>query len=62
MVTDKYDIEPSQVAFQSSNRWDIAGATAFGFSCNWINRTSQPDEYLDLTPKSIFSDINGLLD
>lgn len=62
MVTDKYNIEPSEVAFQSSNRWDIAGATAFGFSCNWINRTSQPDEYLDLTPKSTLSDLNGLLD
>jgi len=61
MVTEAYGIEPSQVAFQSSNRWDIAGATAFGFHCNWINRTSQPDEYLDLGPKSIISDLNGLL-
>ncbi len=62
MVTDKYAITPQEVAFQSSNRWDIAGATAFGFSCNWINRSNQPDEYLDLTPKHRLSDLNGLLD
>ena len=62
MVIDKYEMKPEQVAFQSSNRWDIAGATAFGFSCNWVNRTNQPDEYLDLTPLKTISDLNGLLD
>ena len=62
MVIDKYDMKPEQVAFQSSNRWDIAGATAFGFSCNWVNRTNQPDEYLDLAPLKTISDLNGLLD
>ena len=62
MVTDKYDIKPDEVAFQSSNRWDIAGATAFGFSCNWINRTGQPDEYQDQPPKHVLSDLIGLLD
>ena len=62
MVTDKYDIKPDEVAFQSSNRWDIAGATAFGFQCHWINRTGQPDEYYDLPPKKILTDLNGLID
>jgi len=61
MITDKYSITPEEVAFQSSNRWDIAGATAFGFQCHWINRTSQPDEYSDLAPKEVLSDLNGLL-
>jgi 2-haloacid dehalogenase len=62
MVTNKYGILPSEIAFQSSNRWDIAGARAFGFECNWINRTNQPDEYDDLAPKKVLSDLNGLLD
>lgn len=62
MVTDKYDVKPEKIAFQSSNRWDIAGASAFGFSCHWINRTTQPDEYMDLAPRKTISDLNGLLD
>ena len=60
MVTSEYGIQPEDVAFQSSNRWDIAGATAFGFKCHWINRTNQPDEYKDLAPEKILTDLNGL--
>ncbi|MGE3245910.1 MAG: haloacid dehalogenase type II [Beijerinckiaceae bacterium] len=41
-------LEPAQVSFQSSNRWDIAGAKKFGFRTVWVNRTDQPDEYRDL--------------
>ena len=60
MVTSEYGLQPEDVAFQSSNRWDIAGATAFGFKCHWINRTNQPDEYKDLAPEKILTDLNGL--
>ena len=60
MVTEEYGFEPNEIAFQSCNRWDIAGAKAFGFKCNWINRTGQPDEYTDLLPDQIFPDLNGL--
>ncbi len=61
LVTQRYNAEPRGIVFQSSNRWDIAGATAFGFRCNWINRTGQPDEYRDLAPISILKDLRGLL-
>lgn len=62
MVTDYWKIDHrSSVSFQSSNRWDIAGASAFGFDCAWINRTGQPDEYMDLAPSRVFRDLNGLL-
>ncbi len=62
MVTDYWRIGRDAVAFQSSNRWDIAGAKAFGFTCNWINRTGQPDEYRDLSPDRVLRDLNGLQD
>lgn len=62
MVTDYWKIERDRVSFQSSNRWDIAGATAFGFDCAWINRTGQPDEYGDLPPSRVLKDLTGLLD
>ena len=61
MVTDEFGIQPDEVSFQSSNRWDIAGAAAFGFVCNWINRTNQPDEYGDLVPERVLADLAGLV-
>lgn len=61
MVTNEYGLQPEEVAFQSSNRWDIAGATAFGFKCHWINRTGQPDEYQDLGPERMLYDLLGLV-
>ena len=62
MVTDYWKIERERVSFQSSNRWDIAGAAAFGFDCAWINRTGQPDEYGDLPPSRVLKDLRGLLE
>jgi 2-haloacid dehalogenase len=50
LVTDRLGVAPSEVSFQSSNRWDIAGAARFGFRAVWINRTRQLDEYPDLPP------------
>ncbi|PLW77000.1 haloacid dehalogenase type II [Cohaesibacter celericrescens] len=61
LVTTAFRCFPDAVSFQSSNRWDIAGATAYGFNTVWINRTGQPDEYRDLAPLAQFKDLNGLL-
>ncbi|WP_321449561.1 haloacid dehalogenase type II [uncultured Cohaesibacter sp.] len=52
---------PEAISFQSSNRWDVAGATAYGFRTVWINRTSDLDEYRDLSPVAQFKDLKGLL-
>ncbi len=50
LVTDHFHVKPEAVVFVSSNRWDVAGARAFGFHPVWINRTEQNDEYGDLPP------------
>jgi len=60
MVTDRFGVNPSDVSFQSSNRWDVAGATAFGFRTVWVNRTGQPDEYGDLPPAAVVDSLSGL--
>jgi 2-haloacid dehalogenase len=62
LVVDRFGIERSDVSFQSSNRWDIAGAKAFGFRCVWVNRGKLPDEYPDLAPDRTLADLRGLLD
>jgi 2-haloacid dehalogenase len=48
MVCGAYGVSADAVSFQSSNRWDIAGAKRFGFHTVWINRSGAPDEYSDL--------------
>ncbi len=50
----------SDISFQSSNRWDIAGAASFGFRTVWVNRTGQPDEYHDLAADHIISTLSQL--
>jgi 2-haloacid dehalogenase len=60
LVTTAWRLYPQAVSFQSSNRWDIAGAARFGFRTVWINRTSQPDEYRDLPPDLILPSLDAL--
>jgi len=62
LVVNRLDGTPSDVSFQSSNRWDIAGAKAFGFRCVWVNRAGAPDEYPDLLPDRTVRDLRALLD
>jgi 2-haloacid dehalogenase len=61
LVIDRFGGAPEDVSFQSSNRWDIAGAKAFGFRCVWINRSRALDEYPDLAPDRVVSDLRALL-
>jgi 2-haloacid dehalogenase len=61
MVVTNWRLYPGAVSFQSSNRWDVAGAAKFGFRTVWINRTNQPDEYHDFPPGLILPSLDGLL-
>jgi 2-haloacid dehalogenase len=63
-----YDLVPEQLgvgvietAFVSSNRWDIAGAAAYGFAPVWVNRAGLPDEYPDLAPVRVIDHLDSLL-
>jgi len=61
LATHRFGCSPADISFQSSNRWDIAGAKAFGFRCVWINRSGAADEYPDLAPDRVVRDLTGLL-
>ncbi|WP_025030607.1 haloacid dehalogenase type II [Nitratireductor aquibiodomus] len=61
MVTNTWRLYPETVSFQSSNRWDIAGAHQFGFRTVWLNRTGQPDEYEDFPSDLILPSLDGLV-
>jgi 2-haloacid dehalogenase len=60
LVTEAFACKARDVLFVSSNRWDIAGASAFGFRCAWINRAGNPDEYPDLPPLATLGDLAGV--
>jgi 2-haloacid dehalogenase len=61
MVTEAFAIDPDEVIFVSSNRWDVMGASAFGFRAAWVNRAKMPDEYPDLAPERVLTDLGGLM-
>src|SRR6185295_8407753 len=60
MVTDRFGVAPADAAFVSSNRWDVMGATAFGFRCVWVNRANLPDEYPEFAPVKVVRELSAL--
>jgi 2-haloacid dehalogenase len=50
LATERFSLNPDQIAFVSANAWDAAGAAAFGFQVAWINRTGQKRENLPAGP------------
>ena len=61
LVTERLALKPEQVVFVSSNRWDVMGAAAFGFRPLWVNRAKMPDEYAELPPLKVVSDLSDLV-
>ena len=61
MVLDDFGGTADAVSFQSSNRWDVAASSVFGFRTVWCNRGEQPDEYTDMAPAMVVHDLNGLI-
>ena len=52
------------IGFVSSNFWDVAGATSFGFHTFWINRAGATPDALGYQPAAVLttlSDLPGLL-
>jgi 2-haloacid dehalogenase len=54
-------VSADEVVFVSSNRWDVAGAAAFGFTSIWVNRLEAPDEYAELAPRAVIRSLEDLL-
>src|SRR6516165_6193213 len=50
LVTKALGAKSGEVAFISSNRWDVMGAASFGFRPVWVNRAKMPEEYDEYQP------------
>jgi 2-haloacid dehalogenase len=48
------------IGFVSSNYWDIAGATSFGFRTYWLNRNSAIPDELCIIPTAILPNLSSL--
>ena len=60
-VLKHFSCKPQDVIFVSSNGWDAAGGSAFGFYTLWVNRNSLPEEKMFWSPTWHGSDLNFLL-
>jgi 2-haloacid dehalogenase len=60
LPTQALALQPADIVFVSSNRWDVMGAAAFGFGAVWANRSRMPDEYADDAPMRVVADLTEL--
>ncbi|APE42766.1 haloacid dehalogenase, type II [Sulfitobacter alexandrii] len=49
-----------EVLFVSSNGWDAAAATGYGFDTAWVNRSGEPQDRLPWTPAHVLDDLTGI--
>lgn len=60
MVGTRFDCAKEDVLFVSSNGWDAAGASGYGFDTVWVNRASDPVDRLPHTPNHVLSDLKTI--
>lgn len=61
LALDALSLNADEIVFVSSNRWDIAGAAAFGLIPIWVNRFNMPDEYAELEPHAVVTSLDKLV-
>ena len=60
MVHNRFGTQPEQVLFVSSNGWDAAAASAYGFQTAWVNRAGEPMDRLPAKPQHILPDLTTI--
>lgn len=59
-----FGVPPREILFVSSNCWDACGASWYGYTSFWINRSGQPLEELGVTPNAsgrLLTDVTAFL-
>jgi len=60
MVLDRFSCTADEVLFVSSNGWDAAAASGFGFETVWANRSGEPMDRLFAQPHHVRSDLTEI--
>ncbi|MFT4068287.1 haloacid dehalogenase type II [Paraburkholderia sp.] len=62
LAPEAFGVSAREIVFVSSNGWDVAGATWFGFTTFWLNRQNAPVEELGVAPHGTGSGMSDLPD
>ncbi|HEY4541673.1 MAG TPA: haloacid dehalogenase type II [Noviherbaspirillum sp.] len=62
LAPDVFGLSARHILFVSGNGWDVCGATWFGYTTFWVNRSGAPLEELGVAPNASGSDMRALLD
>ena len=57
----KYNIKKNEIAFLSSNTWDVSGGGNYGYQSIWVNRNNNVFDNLDFKPKYEIKNLNNLI-
>ena len=60
--TQALALAAQDILFVSSNGWDAIGATWFGYTTLWVNRSGAPLEQLDTAPSRTGTNLRDVLD
>jgi 2-haloacid dehalogenase len=60
LVGQRFGCDPGEVLFVSSNGWDAAAASGYGFYTTWVNRAAEPVDRLPWTPAKILTDLTAI--
>ena len=60
MVLDRFECSVDELLFVSSNGWDAAAASGFGFQTAWVNRADEPMDRLFAQPQHVLSDLTDI--
>ena len=60
MVLDRFECSADEVLFVSSNGWDAAAASGFGFQTVWVNRAGEPMDRLFAEPQHVLGDLTDI--
>ena len=58
----EYQINKNEVAFLSSNTWDVSGGGNYGYNSIWVNRNNNIFDNLDYKPSDEIKNLKQLLD
>ena len=60
LVGGHFGCNKTEVLFVSSNGWDAAAATGYGFTTAWVNRGGEPMDRLPWKPAHVLTDLSGI--
>lgn len=62
LVGARFACQPGEVLFVSSNGWDAAASSGYGFRTVWVNRAGEPMDRLPWTPMEVLRDLTTIPD